>query len=85
MRGFLTLLVVVALCIIGVGLYRGWFQFSTERKDDKPTVSFSVDEQKLKADEEKAKEKIQDLEHKLRERTSGKTDQPKEKEQEQRP
>jgi predicted negative regulator of RcsB-dependent stress response len=69
MRGFLTVLVVLAICIVGVGLYRGWFQVSTEKKDEKPTVSFSVDQEKIKADEEKVKEKVQDLGQRGKEKT----------------
>jgi predicted negative regulator of RcsB-dependent stress response len=79
MKGFLTLLVLVALCLLGVGLYRGWFSVSTEKKDEKPTVSFSVDQEKIKEDEEKAKKKLQDLERQVKEKTSGKTDPVKEK------
>ena len=79
MKGLLTLLVLVAICIVGVGLYRGWFSVSTEKKDEKPTVSFSVDQQKIKEDEEKVKEKLQDLKHEVKEKTSGKPDAVKEK------
>jgi hypothetical protein len=61
MKGLLTVLVLLAIVICGVGFYRGWFEFSTGKSDDKTTISVTMDKNKIKEDEEKAKEKMQDL------------------------
>jgi hypothetical protein len=65
MRGFLFVLVLLAVAIVGVGLYRGWFQVSTQKGEDKSTVSITMDKNKIKEDEEKVKEKVQDLGHQV--------------------
>lgn len=54
-------LVLLVLCLVGVGLYRGWFSFSQPAQDPqnhKVNLSVSVDTQRLKADAELVKEKI---------------------------
>jgi hypothetical protein len=54
-----TLLVVVVLLVIGIagyGFYRGWFQLSTNNTDQKPSATFTMDKDKIHADEEKLKE-----------------------------
>jgi hypothetical protein len=75
MRGFLFLLVLLAVGIVGVGLYRGWFQVSTNKADDKSTVSVTMDKTKIKEDEEKVKEKVQDLGHSVKDKTAERTSQ----------
>ena len=59
-----TLLVVVVLLLVGtagLGLYRGWFDLSTDHTDHKPSATITVDKDKIHADEEKAREKVQGL------------------------
>jgi hypothetical protein len=54
-----TLLLVVVLLAVGVagyGFYRGWFQLSTNNTDQKPSATFTMDREKIHADEEKLKE-----------------------------
>ena len=54
--------VVLVLVAVGVtGYYLGWFGVGSERTDGKDRVTFTVDEDKIKQDEKKAKEKLQDL------------------------
>ena len=72
MRGFLVLLVLLAVVIVGVGLYRGWFEVSTQKTEDKSSVSITMDKNKIKEDEEKVKEKVQDLEHQMKDKTTDK-------------
>jgi hypothetical protein len=88
MKGFCILLVLLALGIVGFGFYRGWFSVATENADHKPTVSFSMDQDKLKEDEEKVKDKVHNLGHKAKDTkdtTGDKTDKVQEKEQERQP
>ena len=73
MRGFLFLLVLLAVGIGGVGLYRGWFQVSTQKTDDKSTVSISMDQNKIKEDEGKVKERLQDIGHEVKDKTAERT------------
>lgn len=57
-----TLLVVFALLLLGIaglGLYRGWFTFSMMSTDQKPSATFTVDKDKIHADEERVKERLQ--------------------------
>lgn len=70
MKGLLVVIVLLLAVAIGLGLYRGWFHFSTENTDEKPKVSLTVDEDKIHQDEEK----VQDLGHKVKEKAGGRTD-----------
>ena len=82
MKGLLTVIVLLVLGIAAFGFYQGWFKMSTDNTDHKSNVTFSVDQDKFKADEEKAKEKVQDFGHKAKEKTGDRTDKV---EQERRP
>ena len=73
MRSFVKLLVVLLICLVAIGLYRGWFSFSgAARHDngDKFNVDLSVDKGKMKADvrkaEENVKEEVKELEAKAK-------------------
>ena len=64
-----TLLLLVAV-VAGVGYFRGWFQFSSDRSNGDPTYSVTVDKDKIKEDEARAKKKLQDMEHKGQEKVA---------------
>jgi predicted negative regulator of RcsB-dependent stress response len=72
MKGFLGLLLLLAVVIVGVGLYRGWFEVSTQKTEDKSSVSITMDKNKIQEDEEKVKEKVQDLGHQIKDKTADK-------------
>jgi hypothetical protein len=72
MKGLLTVLVLLAIVICGVGFYRGWFEFSTGKSEDKTTISVTVDKNKIKEDEEKAKDKMQDLGRQVKDKNQDK-------------
>ena len=74
MRGLLVVVVLIAVGIVGLGFYRGWFQVSSESADQKSNVTFSVDKDKIQADEHTAKEKVHDLGHKAKEGVNAGTD-----------
>ena len=69
MKGFCAFVVVLLIAIVGFGFYRGWFQFSSDSEDHKSNMTISVDKDKFNADEQKAKDKVQDLGHKVKEET----------------
>jgi hypothetical protein len=70
-----VLLIAVAVC---VGYYRGWFHFSNSGADGSDNPSITLDKGRIKADEEKAKEKAEGLGQKVKEKTNAGTDQAKE-------
>ncbi len=61
MKGLLAVLVLVVLLVVAVGFQRGWYSVSTGSDDTHMNVNVSVDKEKVKADEGKAKEKLDEL------------------------
>jgi hypothetical protein len=61
MKRFLIGLVLVGVCVAGVGLYRGWFQVTSEAANDQRNVTFSADSNKIKEDEKKVVQEVKDL------------------------
>jgi len=61
MRTIVFVVVVLLAGIAGVGFYRGWFGLSTNSTDQKPSATITVDKDKIHADEELAKEKVEGL------------------------
>lgn len=59
MKRLFVLVLVLAVGIVGLGFYLGWFQFSTGGTDDKPNVTFTVDKDKIEKDKKKAEEELQ--------------------------
>ena len=50
---------VLLVGIVVLGFYRGWFRVSTSHADQQPSATFTVDKDKIHADEQKAKDKVQ--------------------------
>ena len=72
-----TLLVVAVLLLVGIaglGFYQGWFRLSTNGTDQKPSATITVDKDKIHADEETAKEKVQGLGQEVKEKTGDLTE-----------
>ena len=61
---FVILLILIVGCVVGFGLYRGWFHVSSESPADKSSVTLTVDKDKIQQDKKQAREKVQDLKHK---------------------
>jgi predicted negative regulator of RcsB-dependent stress response len=80
MKGLVVVLVFLVVGIVAFGFYQGWFHLSTDHADHKSNVTFSVDQDRIQADEKKAKEKVQDFGHTVKERTGTQTDKVKEPE-----
>jgi len=72
---FLIFMVVLIVCVAGLGFYRGWFGVSTNDADQHPSATFSVDKNKFHVDEQKAEDQAQRLEEKAKKIGGG---QPKE-------
>jgi hypothetical protein len=60
MRNLLSVLLLLVVVVAGVGYYRGWFAFSTARDPEtgQPGAQLTIDQDKMKADAEKAKKKV---------------------------
>ena len=58
-----TVLFVLLLCVVGIGLYRGWFVLTSHSRDEsnKVDVNLTVDPDKAKEDAEKLKDKTTEL------------------------
>jgi hypothetical protein len=63
MMKFVILLVLLSAAMLGVGLYRGWFRFGSERTVDTSKVTITVDTEKIHQDKDKAVGKAQGIEH----------------------
>jgi hypothetical protein len=77
MKRFMISLVVVAACIAGIGFYRGWFLVASDKSDDKRNVTFSADSSKMKDDEKKVVEKVEDLGHRAKNKVASPTEKTK--------
>jgi hypothetical protein len=77
MRGLLFVCVLLVAGVASLGFYQGWFHLSTDSADDKSNVTLTVDQDKFKKDEEKAKAKVQDLGHQVKEKTTARTEKAK--------
>ena len=61
MKALMFVVVLLLVGIVGVGFYRGWFHFSTNSTDQGSSATITVNKDKLHADEQKAKDKLQGL------------------------
>jgi hypothetical protein len=56
MKKFLAVLVVLAIAVVAVGFWRGWFTLETNKEGDKTHVDLTVNKDKFKKDKETLKE-----------------------------
>jgi uncharacterized protein (UPF0333 family) len=68
MRTLMFVIILLAVGIAGVGYYRGWFAFSTKSADHMPSATITVDKNKFHEDEQKAKDDVQGIEQKAKEK-----------------
>ena len=71
MKRLLIVLLLFAAIVVGVGFYRGWFGFTSEKDDANAKVTFSVDRDKLEADRNTALQGAQDLGRQIKDKTAG--------------
>jgi predicted negative regulator of RcsB-dependent stress response len=69
MRTLMFLVVLFVVGIVGVGFYRGWFQFSADTKTQRPSATITMDKDKIHADEQKAKDEMQEFRQAAKEKT----------------
>ena len=68
MKRLFLLLVLIAAGVVAVGFYQGWFALVTGTVDGKPSLGVTVDKDKIKSDEQLAKEKVHDLRHPVKDK-----------------
>jgi hypothetical protein len=71
MRGFLLVLVMVGTGIVGLGFYRGWFQFDSDNSDGKSNVTLTMDTDKFQKDRKTAVANVQDAGRQLKDKVTG--------------
>jgi len=77
MKQFAIFVVLVVACIAGVGFYRGWFHVASDTDAAKRNVTFTADPTKIKEDEKKVVDKVQDLGHRVKDKAAAPTDKSK--------
>ena len=64
MKTLLTVLIVLAIILVGVGFYRGWFTLSSpavEKGSNKVELNLTLDQDKMSDDANAVKEKAREL------------------------
>lgn len=60
MKNLIVVVLVLLLCVVGFGFYRGWFSVSSPKTGvgtNQVNISLTVDPDKMKADTQMVKEK----------------------------
>jgi hypothetical protein len=52
---------VIVAGLAGLGFYQGWFHLGSQNSAGKSDITLTVDKDKMNADEQKAKDKVQGL------------------------
>ena len=63
MNRILIVLVVLGICVAGLGYYMGWFHVETTKSDGQTHITLTVDQKKIQADEKRALEKVREVGH----------------------
>jgi len=74
MRMLLVIAVLLVVGVVGLGFYLGWFSISTSRDAEhgKTGVELNIDQGKMKADAERAREKINNAVKQGKDQSDGK-------------
>jgi predicted negative regulator of RcsB-dependent stress response len=73
MKTLFGAIVLLLLGLVCLGFYQGWFHITTHNTDQKSSASITVDKDKIRADESKAKEKMEEFGQKAKEKTGERT------------
>lgn len=61
MKRLLIAVVLIAVVVAAVGLYLGWFRFSSGSDQNEANATLSVDKEKIQEDKDKVADKIHDV------------------------
>jgi predicted negative regulator of RcsB-dependent stress response len=73
MKALFGALVLLLLGLVCLGFYQGWFHITTHNTDQKSSASITVDKDKIRADEGKAKEKVEEFGQKAKDKIGERT------------
>ena len=73
MKALFGAILLLVICIICLGFYQGWFHITTHGTDQKSSATITVDKDKIRADESKAKEKMEEFGQKAKDKTGERT------------
>jgi hypothetical protein len=62
---FLILFILIAIGVLSLGAYRGWFNVASDSTAGTSNLTVTVDKAKVKQDANMAKETAKDLEHRV--------------------
>jgi hypothetical protein len=79
MNRLLIVVVLLVIGIVGLGIYQGWFNFTSDNSDDKANINLKVDKDKIQEDEKKAVKKVQDLGHQVKDKLTAPSENNKDK------
>lgn len=63
-RNVITVVLLLVLCVVGLGFYRGWLALSSTSSDtgsNRVNINLTVDPDKVKADADSVKDKTMEL------------------------
>jgi predicted negative regulator of RcsB-dependent stress response len=66
MKGLFVVIVVILAVVLAVGLYMGWFEFSSKSTEGKSNITLTVDKDKIQQDKDQAMAAVQDLSQQAR-------------------
>ena len=81
MRKLGVVLVVLAICVVGFGFYRGWFALSSPDGGDQVNVNLATDTGKMKEDAAAVKDKAAELTGNVTEGSAEPAERPADEEQ----
>ena len=61
MKNLIVVLVLVVAGIVGLGVYRGWFRFSSSGDDKNTNINVQVDKDRIHRDTDKAANRAENL------------------------
>lgn len=74
MKALVLVVLLLLVGIAGLGFYQGWFRLSTDSTDHHPSATITVDKDKIHADEQEAKDRLQGVGQTVKDRVGGLTD-----------
>ena len=74
MKRIFFVLVLLVAATVAVGFYMGWFAVTSGTVDGKTNINVTVDKDKIKADEQRAKEKAKEIGEKAKDKAAGAVD-----------
>ncbi len=67
----MVVMVLLLVAVAVLGFYRGWFRLSTDNTDQRPSATFTVDQNRINQDKDLVKERVHEFGHKTNEEVTG--------------